>query len=198
MDKALHALAVAYALWQWFAADAAPYLIAVAIPSLIAGLSASPKTGGIVAFLKSASRFLGVLTHADEPGTLKAPLGLGAIWKAFKAAAKGAAPLALVLILVASATGCASYDAWLAKHPKSAGVLDCGKDWIVATLPTVLSDVTSALSGSSPDWVALGKLEVQDGIAAVKCAALKLMQPTAGGASNPNVSKNAAAYLARP
>lgn len=195
MDKALHYLALASALWHWFASDAAPYLMATAIPSVITALSASPKAAGAVAFLQKAIRFLGVLTHHDEPGTLKAPLGLGAVYRSLKAALKNAGPaVALFVASVLAAGGC-NYAAWSAAHPRAAAALDCVK----AYAPAILADVVGALAGGSPDWSTLGRLEAVHGIDAVKCAALKAMEPTAGGAVNPNVARNARAYLdARP
>lgn len=66
MDKAL-------LVWHWFQI-VAPWLVVSLLPSLITGLSSFPKASGAVSVLKQVLAALSVLTHADSPGTFKAPL----------------------------------------------------------------------------------------------------------------------------
>jgi len=49
-----------------------PVLVAV-LPSVIVGLSNSPKTAGLAGYLKVVLQVFSVLTHKDEPGTFKLP-----------------------------------------------------------------------------------------------------------------------------
>jgi hypothetical protein len=51
-----------------------PWITLSLIPTLIVGLSKSPKTRGFVDILKYALQFLSVVTPADHAGTFKAPL----------------------------------------------------------------------------------------------------------------------------
>lgn len=205
-------LAVAKVAFAAFSAYVAPYLVGILIPSIVVALTNKPKAAGVVAFLLKVSRFVAILTHTDEPGTIKAPFGLGTIakgaveaFKAFRAAVKSAPKgPALALFLIASL--CVSGCAWLAKHPTLQHVLSCGEQVIVETLPQILGDVASALSGQSTDWAALGKLEAQHGVGAVGCAVAKVMAQAEatsadGGAGaeavakSAHVSANAHAYM---
>lgn len=195
MDKFMHALAVAKALYAWFAAQAAPWLLAVAFPSVLAALANKPKAAGFVSFLLKASRFIGVLTHNDEPGTLKAPLGLGTIYSGLKSALKGKAPAALALVLAGSVlvAGCAKFYAWETKHPTATKVLDCTKDVITQALPAVMADVFEALSGAQPDWGALGNLEESHGADLVGCAVQQVLA-NAQEAAAPDAGTSAATH----
>lgn len=204
MDKAI-------ALFVAFSKTIAPYLVTIAIPSLIAALANKPKAAGFSAGLLKFARMLGVLTHSDEPGTLKAPLGLDVIvkgaWsagKAFLSAFKGGPAIALVLIAALACNGCAAFQKWEADNPKSARALKCGEDAVIAGVETILPDVLIALAGGSPNWNALGSLEAAHGIDAVGCAVQQVMAqaeqsaPGAGGAvigMRARVSANAHAYL---
>ncbi len=175
MDKFTHALVVAKSLYFWFCGQAAPYLVGVAIPSAIAALSKVPKSDGFIAFLLKASRFLGVLTFSNEPGTVKAPLGLGKVVDGLKAAAKGNPALALVLVGLTAFSGCAAYAAFRNNHPTVAKVLDCTSNAVLSSLPAIAGDILAALTGSQPDWSALTALEEKHGMDAVGCAVVAVM-----------------------
>lgn len=117
--------------------------------------------------------------------------GFSVVKKLFAgASAKAGAAAALALFM--TLPGCA----WLKQHPGVAGALDCGLKQVEAAIPGILSNVASALAGGSPDWKSLGMLEAAHGIDTVECAAMKLLSPPAGAAANPNIVKNAKAYLA--
>jgi hypothetical protein len=73
-------LAKAQADLHWFLLNVAPWLIASAIPSLIAGLSKSPRYVGLVSYLKVTMQVLGWAAHKDAEGTFKLPL---TGWKGF-------------------------------------------------------------------------------------------------------------------
>lgn len=108
------------------------------------------------------------------------------------ASAAKAAGGAMALFLGLSLGGCA----WLQAHPAVAGALNCAEEAIVQSIPGILGDVGQALSGSSPDWKALGGLEASKGIDVVICAAEKLLGGAIPGAApNPQIHKNARAYL---
>lgn len=102
----------------------------------------------------------------------------------------GAASIAVLLAL----PGCA----WLQAHPGVNGALNCGENAIVSAIPSVLANVVAALAGGSPDWASLGQLELKNTPDLIKCAAQSLVDPpkAAGVKSNPNVARNARAYLA--
>jgi hypothetical protein len=203
MDKAI-------ALFVAFSKTIAPYLVAIAIPSLVAALANKPKYSGVASFLVKLARVLGVLTHNDEPGTLKAPLGLDVVakgaWsagKAFLAAFKAGPAVALILAVALTSSGCAAFQRWEANNPKSARALKCGEDAVIAGVETVLPDVLMALAGGSPNWGALGSLEAAHGVDAVGCAVQQVMAQAeqSSGASaavtgmRARVSTNAHAYL---
>lgn len=59
----------AYALYKVWA----PWILTSLVPSLIVGLSQSPKTKGASTLLKRALGLLSVVTHKDSAGTFKLP-----------------------------------------------------------------------------------------------------------------------------
>ena len=88
LQSLVHALGVAWMALgvanHWFCVHVAPWLMGVAIPSLIAGISKSPSPSAAkwVNALKIAMRVIGFATHKDADGTFKLPFQevLVALW----------------------------------------------------------------------------------------------------------------------
>lgn len=145
-----------------------PWITAALIPTIITGLSISPKTAVEAAwvqkiwdYFKKAMNFLSVLTHKDEPGTFQLPLKLGGLLK------KGGGPTAmLALVILANSVNCSVM--------KSAGsetktiAIDCTKEEIASKAAGILPIVLAAITGDST-WVAqlndLGKKAGQEVLA---------------------------------
>lgn len=95
--------------------------------------------------------------------------------------------LVAVLVLATASGGCA----WLQAHPKILAGLECAQGVAIE----VVTALAAALLGPA-DWAQVGLLEAKYGLDAVVCAAQKLAAPPVGAAVNPDVVKNARAYLA--
>lgn len=172
--------------YAFFASTVAPFLLATLIPSIVVALTNYPKASKFLKVLSGIAQFLSVLTHRDQAGTMKMPFAMSFTAKAPDAKAGPAVALAFLTLF---SGGCA----WLQKHPTASAELSCAEDAIVKGLPAVIADVAAALSGQSPDWAALGKLELQNGPSLIICAAMKLTgQPAA---QSPQFIKNAKEYL---
>ena len=77
-----------------------PWILGSLIPSLIVGLTISPKTQGVAAVLKKILDFFSVLTHKDVAGTFQLPFKLGKLVKAAK-------PTVLLILLALCGIGIA-------------------------------------------------------------------------------------------
>lgn len=163
-------------LWNKFGellAVYGPWLSLSLIPSIITGLSLSPKTEAGATWLKNAWNkvktvldFLSILTHKDAPGTLQMPLKLNKIM-----GPKPPAAMLAVIILFGSITGPGCN--WFKKTGGEVGdiVVDCGERVISNKAGDLLPTVMDILMAGGSNWKStLMSLAKQFGTEALACA----------------------------
>lgn len=142
--------------WQAYG----PWIGASLIPTIVVGLSISPKTreaAGIIQkiwdFVKMALDFLSVATYKDKPGTFQLPLKAGVLLN--KVTSKSA-EAGLVLFLVGvtagySSIGCTS---WLKKEGSNAKVVltDCSEASVKENASQLVPTLLGILTGGSVNW----------------------------------------------
>jgi hypothetical protein len=136
-----------------------PWITLSLIPTLIVGLSKSPKTRGIVDVLKYILQFLSVVTPVDHPGTFKLPLTASAKLPP-KVGGKmpGTGPLVTLILagsLLASATlsgnaGC-SWITSIGKGSKE-GVINCGVEAVMSDAANLIATVKAIITGGAINW----------------------------------------------
>lgn len=156
------------------------------IPTVIAGLTVSPKTkkaAGVVPkiwdTIKQLMGLLSVVTHKDQPGTFQMPLKLGKIAKKLKKNKQ--VPPAVMFFLIMFSISQANC-AWWNKHGEQVedvGV-NCATVSIKDAAMNILPAVLAILSGGSVSWNeqlnAFAKQFGQDSVAcALEFASNKLM-----------------------
>lgn len=163
-----------------------PWIGAGLIPTIITGLSLSPKLAPEAGWvqkiwdtLKAMMGFLSVATPKDAPGTFQLPLKLGKLRKK-KVVPPAAAALLIISLGLATQDSCA----WWSKHGSAVeeAAVDCA---VVATRDAaqdLLPAVLAILTGGSINWQeqvsAFGKQFGQDAVAcALEMASNKLMGP---------------------
>lgn len=171
-----------------------PWIGAALIPTVIAGLSLSPKTaatatliGQVWSLIKQAMGLLSLATFKDQPGTFQLPLKLGKV-----VSKKTSSTGIIALFFLAHTSSCA----WLKSDAKSIGntILHCAgqevKDVASELVPTL---ITAVGSHTSFDKIVEGLIN-QFGLNIVGCAALDAKKELAaripvGGpiANNPTV-----------
>lgn len=171
-----------------------PWITVSLIPTIITGLSLSPKTAPEAAALQKAwdavkkfLSFFSVATHKDEPGTFKPPLNLGSLIKKKMppAGPAGGCAAALLLIVFSMHTSACNAQWW-----KSTGTAvghaaaDCTKSSIQAELPNLIPTVLTILAKPA-DWekqlLALTKQFGQDELACAVKDAMGAAQGALGG-----------------
>jgi len=149
-----------------------PWILGSLIPSLIVGLTISPKTQGVAAVLKKILDFFSVLTHKDVAGTFQLPFKLGKLVKAAK-------PTVLLILLALCGIGIAVSACCAWTHSCAPNdipgqiatkVIDCGVAAVKAEAENLLPAIVAILTGNAADWKAqLNALEAV-GEGALACA----------------------------
>jgi hypothetical protein len=173
-----------------------PWIMTALIPTLITGLSLSPKTAPEAAWLQKAWDYLkkfmnvfSVATHKDESGTFKLPLHLGKLLKK-----KMVPPAVLIILGIGVHHGCATMSAGLKKAGSIAAdctiqaVKDQEKDLVpvlaAAAEGTSLATIATSLAGAfTEDAMACAAKDAKTLLAS------KLAAGAAPGSSATNVNK---------
>ncbi len=153
-----------------------PWITTALIPTLIVGLSQSPKTQGAVAWLKYVLQFLSFVTPKDVPGTFKLPLTPASQHpatlptkeeykmtvakmnspKATEKASGGTPPTAMVVLLIGllgsqlGLNGC-SWVTSIGKGSKD-GVVNCGVEAVMSNAANLITTVRAILTGGAVNW----------------------------------------------
>ena len=155
-----------------FWASWGPWISLLLVPTLITGLSISPKTAkaaGVVqqiwdGLLKILTLF-SVATFKDQPGTFQLPLKMGKLLPKKKASsgepkdppmssggpAGCAALLALSLAAGSTQPGCAWWHSEEGQRIKNA-VIDCSTEAIKSNSAHLLPVIMAILTGTAPNW----------------------------------------------
>lgn len=135
-----------WATFVTFWADYGPYIGAAVVPTIITGLTISPKTAGAAPWvqkiwdgLKMVLDFLSVLTHKDKPGTFQLPL------KAGKLLEKKEVPPAVVLLFVVGISSTQASCAWWKKN--SGEVKQVAKDCTLSSAREQAGPLMNTLVG---------------------------------------------------
>jgi hypothetical protein len=165
-------------IWEKFSAFWAvygPWVATSLIPTLITGLTLSPKTAGAASWIekiwakvKTVLNMLSLATHKDQAGTFQLPLKIGKVLK------KDVGPAAILVIAILTSTitvntGCS----WLKSEGKAVGsvVYDCSKkavmDKIEDLWPTVLVILGSGAANWEMQLLALAKEFGEEALACV-------------------------------
>jgi hypothetical protein len=141
-----------------------PWIIGALLPTLIVGLSKSPKTRGVADVLKYILQFLSVATPKDAPGTFKLPLTAPAKLppKTDGGVSRLGPPAAVVLIVfllgkllfVSVGSGAVAGCSWLANIGKGseAGVINCASETLMANAGNLFATVKAILTGGAVNW----------------------------------------------
>lgn len=189
-----------------------PWISVSLIPTLIAGLSVSPKTKpaankfqSIWNGIKTILGMLSLVTHKDEPGTFQLPLKAGKIVKRKK---KDKTPpstptgpgCAAGLIIIALGTGSTqSACSWFRSDTVKdigQGLIDCGIQAVQSNARSLLPTILAILTGKADNWKdqveALAKEFGRDATAcALRVASEELINsvPASGSADDPKVKE---------
>ncbi len=141
-----------------------PWISLALIPTLITGLSLSPKTKKYATWIgetwdkiKPGIALFSVATFKDQPGTFKAPLTTGIKTDPEdKPLPPPAGPgcAAIVFVLMTSLSPTLASCAWLSSSGSKAKevVIDCTVEAVKANAAHLLPIVMAILTGTSPDW----------------------------------------------
>ena len=178
-----------------------PWISLSLIPTIITGLSVSPKTSDAVPIIQKIwdviKKFLdifSVATFKDKPGTFQLPLKLGKLFEKKSPLPLPPPPTAtwLIFILALSLpqTGCCKLFGMCGGTDQV--LIDCTSQAVVSTGPKVLYLVKDILTGKGDGWSAkIWDLIKQFGRDAVACAMQKVGQellasvPPGGGELTP-------------
>lgn len=153
-----------------------PWITTALIPTLIVGLSKSPKTQGVVAWLKYVLQFLSFLTPRDAPGTFKLPLkpatplpselptkeeyklsvARANAPKDTEKTVSGPPPTAMVLLLAGLLglspvlNGC-SWVTSIGKGSKE-GVINCSVESVMSGAANLIATVRAIVTGGAVNW----------------------------------------------
>lgn len=190
------------AFWETYGA----YIGAALIPTIITGLSLSPKTekaGPLVQKIwdgiKMAMNFLSVLTHKDKPGTFQLPMKAGALLPKKPGDGGGAVALALVL-LVSSQASCSWWQKNGGDVKKAA--ISCAKESVQSSAGGLMNTMVGILTGASEDsWrkqtASLAKSFGQDAVACATRLAMEKITNPVQSEPDPEVLKATATARAR-
>lgn len=169
--------------WQKFAGfwEAwGPVIGTAIIPTIIVGLSASPKTAAaknlvekIWNLVKVAMDFLSVATHKDKEGTFQLPFKLGTVIK------KKEVPPVLIVIFALSLAAPQSGCSWLKGEGSKAkaAAIDCSTDALQDGARNLVPAIVGMLAGGAINWKDQVKVFVKEfGRDATACAMQAAMQ----------------------
>ena len=189
-----------------------PWISISLIPTIIAGLSISPKTAPEAAFVSKAwgmikqfLSFFSLATFKDDAGTFQAPKVLSVPFRmVFK---KTPPPTALILFFVMGATTLSGCCAWTGTCGKddvggqvATGAINCGKAAIIKEIANLLPTVLAVLTGGAANWDtqlnALGGVGADALACAIQQATGQLLTkstpPASAPAAGPEVMKERA------
>ncbi len=141
-----------------------PWITTALIPTLIVGLSKSPKTRGVVDVLKYILQFLSIVTPKDHPGTFKLPLTAPAKLppKADGGVSRLGPPAAMFLVvfllgrflLVSASSGVAVGCSWVGSIVGGSkdGVINCGVQSVMENAGNLIATVRAILTGGAVNW----------------------------------------------
>jgi hypothetical protein len=147
--------------FRHFWSEWGPFIAVYLIPTIITGLSVSPKTqeaAGWVAkiwgFVKKILAIFSVATFKDEPGTFQVPVANKNLKAMVKKGGKGAVSLLLIGGLILSQSGCCT---WTGTCESKAGkivteVVNCAKESIKSQAFHLLPAVAAIITGGAPNW----------------------------------------------
>jgi hypothetical protein len=174
-----------------------PWISLSLIPTIITGLSVSPKTSKAVPFiqkawdaLKSFLDMFSVATFKDKPGTFQLPLKA---YKLFEKKTPPTAPTAIILILALSipGAGCCKLFGDCGTGVKQ-DIIDCTSQAALTNAPQLLPIVKDILTGKTDGWAGrIWDLIKEFGRDAVACAMQQVGQdllasvPPGGGTPTP-------------
>lgn len=190
-----------------FWADWGPWIMVSLIPTIISGLSVSPRTEGAAAWFKKAMGFLSAATFKDVPGTFKIPLTPAKTTKDVtpmdqpndtsgdSGISRGTTLLVLVLLAVSPLfTGCAWFGSSTEKTKQI--MIDCTTQAVASKAPHLLPIVTSIVKSEGLDWKrlleALAKELSQDVVACTLqqvAIDLQAQVPASGPEGSPETKK---------
>lgn len=190
-----------------------PWISVSLIPTLIAGLSISPKTkpaaGKVEKIwngLKTLLGMLSVVTHKDEPGTFQLPLKMGKVVKRKKKdktdvsnTPTGPGCAAGLLIIAFSTTpmqmGCSWFKSDTAKQIAD-GAIQCAIQSVQSNARSLLPTILAILTGKADNWKQqVEAIAKEFGRDATACALVIASQeltnsiPAAGSADDPKVKE---------
>lgn len=139
------------------------WLLVVAIPSILTGLSRFPQAQGFVAKVRKVLDFLSFLTPKDSEGTFKLPLKFSKppakmLTDARQPPKDGPGCAASILILIASAAftlsqaSCASWINSDTGKKIRADVIDCGVEAIRTQAAHLLPAIKAIVSTGAVNW----------------------------------------------
>lgn len=140
-----------------FLHDYGPWLTASVIPSLIVGLSKSPKTRKATDWLKYLLQFISILTPSDAPGTMKAPFIAKSKLPPKAPKAPPVPPSVASLLILISFLGMSvigSGCAWLSStggRNKDA-VINCGVETVMGNAANLIATVRTIVTGGAVNW----------------------------------------------
>lgn len=170
--------------WQAYG----PWIGASLVPTIVVGLSVSPKTreaAGVIQkvwdVVKMTLDFLSVATHKDKPGTFQLPLKAGALLKKAK---DGSGEAGLVLFLAGATAGYSSIGcvSWFKEEGSKAKAvaIDCSIASVKENASQLVPALVGILTGNSVNWKDQVKVFVKEfGQEATSCAmqaAIKRLQ----------------------
>ena len=177
-----------------------PWVSLSLIPTILTGLSMSPKTQKAASFLqkafnifKQAMSFVSVATFKDEVGTFQLPLKVSNLRK--KKPGKGSKKVSgsigvllfCTITLTTQSAGCNWFRGKTVQDIKTV-VIDCGIESVKANAAHLLPVIMTILTGNAPNWVeqisAFTKELGRDAVAcAMQMSAIELQsRVSAGGA----------------
>ena len=132
-----------------------PWIGASLIPTIIVGLTLSPKTKAAASFVEKAwgvfkqiMDFLSVVTHKDKPGTFQLPLKLGEVLK--KDDTKGTTGLVLVICVSIMQPSCGPMGSG-AKGAKEAAI-NCAMESVQTNARSLVPALVGILTGGAINW----------------------------------------------
>lgn len=165
-----------------FWAEYGLYINAAVIPTIITGLTLSPKTAKAAGWvpkiwdgIKRVMDFLSVLTHKDKPGTFQLPLKANKLLE--KKTDAGPAAGLILVVLISSQASCGALSS-ATKDEVKRQVFDCAMESAQSKARPLVLTMLGVLTGASDDtWKKQTKtLAKEFGTEAVACATRYAME----------------------
>ncbi len=165
--------------------DWGPWITVSLIPTIITGLSLSPRTAPAATAvqkvwdsIKKILDFLSVAKFKDAPGTFQLPLKMGKVAHTVKLkmagpAKKPPASSGVALLLIATLVHASSGCAWIHSTGKQIGsdAIDCAVEAVRSNAAHLLPIVKAIITGEAPNWAEMLTAFVKEfGRDAVACA----------------------------